>query len=238
MASYQQDAYIQQLITRVSAINERGGIILQDTVFYPTGGGQPGDSGLIRWAGGEIRIATTVRDRETGDIVHVPFDDQPLPEAGTEVTAIIDWQKRYRHMRMHTALHLLSAVIPCGVTGGQIGSDKSRLDFDVGERQLDKEAIEIELNRLMAEDHRVSTRWVDDTYLENNPELVKTLSVQPPKGAGKIRLLQIGEDDAIINLQPCGGTHVKRTGEIGQLRVLKIENKGKRNRRVQVALAN
>ena len=231
---FREDAYHKECSAKVVAINDRGGIILDQTVFYPTGGGQPGDSGTLEFAGGTVKIATTVKDRKSGEIVHVPFEDQTLPEPGTDITARIDWEKRYLHMRMHTALHLLCSVIPCGVTGGQIGESKSRLDFNIGETTLDKEAITQKLNALIEADYPVTTQWISDEEMEQNPELVRTMSVQPPRGAGQVRLLKIGED---IDLQPCGGTHIRHTKEIGALRVSKIENKGKRNRRVNIVLS-
>jgi len=230
-ALFNDDAYLKSCSAKVLEVTDRNGIILDQTVFYPTGGGQPGDSGVLSFDGNEITIATTVKDRDTGELLHIPQEGQILPRVGSSVTAIIDWDKRYLHMRMHTALHLLCAVVPCGVTGGQIGAAKSRLDFDIGETILDKEEITNRLNELQKGNHSVSTQWISDDELESNPELVRTMSVQPPKGAGKVRLLKVGES---VDLQPCGGTHVKNTDEIGQLRVSKIENKGKRNRRVNI----
>ena len=200
--------------------------------FLPDRGGQPGDSGrLLLEDGSEIKIVTTVTDRDSGEIIHVPDEGQALSPAGAKVQAEIDWDRRYRHMRMHTALHLLCAAVPCGVTGGQIGADKSRLDFDIGEATLDKEEITDILNRLVEEDHVVDNYWITEQELDDNPELVRTMSVQPPRGSGRVRLMKVGNG---VDLQPCGGTHVKRTGEIGALRVSKIENKGKRNRRVNI----
>ena len=227
---FREDAYRRECAAQVVAINDRGGVILDRTVFYPTGGGQPGDSGaLCLPEGGEVRIATTVKG--DGDaIVHVPAEGSALPGPGTEITAVVDWDRRYRHMRMHTCLHLLCAVVPHGVTGGKIGIDKSSLDFDIGEESLDKEHITAEINRLIAEDHPVMPRWVDEEELDANPDLVRTMSVQPPRGTGRVRLLDIPG----IDLQPCGGTHLRRTGEVGRIRVAKIESKGKRNRRVSI----
>jgi len=228
---FRDDAYLKQCTAKVVEVTERGGIILDQTVFYPTGGGQAGDSGYLEFNGHKVVIATTVKDRDSGDLIHVASEDQDLPKVGDQVTAVIDWDKRYLHMRMHTALHLLCSVVPCGVTGGQIGAVKSRLDFDIGEMTLDKEQITTDLNQLVGQNHSVSTQWITDEELTSNPELVRTMSVQPPKGAGKVRLLKIGDS---VDLQPCGGTHVKNTCEIGQLMVSKIENKGKRNRRVNI----
>lgn len=234
-ALFTEDAYLTACQATVTSVNDRGGIILDKTVFYPTGGGQPGDSGILSYNGNEITIATTVRDRDSGEIVHVANEGQSLPNEGDKVTASVDWARRYLHMRMHTALHLLCSVVPCGVTGGQIGESKSRLDFDIGDATLDKEQITEKLNSLIKQDIEVTTQWITDEELEQNPDLVRTMSVKPPKGAGKVRLLKVGEN---IDLQPCGGTHVKNISEIGSIKVSKIENKGKRNRRVNIVWDN
>jgi len=231
IALFSEDAYQKTCQAKVIAINDRGGIILDQTVFYPTGGGQPGDSGVFTFNGNKLTIATTVKDRDSGEIVHVPHEDQALPKVGESIEASINWERRYLHMRMHTALHLLCAVVPCGVTGGQIGDNKSRLDFDIGDSVLDKAQITESLQQLIDKDLTVDTQWITDQALEQSPELVRTMSVQPPKGAGKVRLLKIGDD---VDLQPCGGTHIKHTAEIGKVKVSKIENKGKRNRRVNI----
>jgi misacylated tRNA(Ala) deacylase len=230
---FRDDAYLRSCTARVTAIDE-GGIHLDRTVFYPTGGGQPGDTGLLRRADGStITIADTRKGREHGDILHIPAAGQPVPSVGETVTAEIDWERRHRHMRMHTCLHLLCAAVPAGVTGGQIGDQRSRLDFDVGDMVLDKAAIAEKVNALIAANHSVVPRWITDEELAARPELVRTMSVKPPTGHGRVRLLDI----AGVDLQPCGGTHVRATGEIGPIVVEKIENKGKRNRRVVVALA-
>jgi misacylated tRNA(Ala) deacylase len=230
---FREDAYLKSCTARVTAVDETG-ICLDRTVFYPTGGGQPGDTGALRRADGTtVAIADTRKGKEHGDIVHVPAAGQPALNVGDEVTAEIDWERRYRHMRMHTSLHLLCAAVPAGVTGGQIGADRSRLDFDTGELVLDKAAIAEKVNALIAANHTVAPRWISDDELAAKPELVRTMSVKPPSGHGKVRLLDI----AGVDLQPCGGTHVRQTGEIGPIVVEKIENKGKRNRRVVIALA-
>lgn len=231
---FRDDGYLTECSATVVAITERNGIILERTVFYPTGGGQPGDKGHLTFDNQTIEIAATVKDRETGELIHVPATEDNLLKVGDQVTATINWSTRYLRMRMHTALHLLCAVVPCGVTGGQIGEIKSRLDFDVGEIVLDKEQITQAINQLIAQNHPVSTEWISDEELQSNPELVRTMSVKPPSGAGKVRLLKIGDS---VDLQPCGGTHVKQTGEIGEIKVSKIENKGKRNRRVNIVFA-
>jgi len=228
---YQNAPYMTECETQVTAIHQQGGIELQQTVFYPTGGGQPGDSGSLQLDAGTIEIVTTIRDKDSGQLLHIPKEGQPVPKVGESVIAKINWERRYRHMRMHSALHLLCAVVPCGVTGGQIGESKSRLDFDVGEITLDKEQLTSELNQIIAQDHPVSAHWISQDELDDNPALVKTLSVQPPRTSDQIRLMKIGDN---LDLQPCGGTHVKNTSEIGRVRVSKIENKGKRNRRVVI----
>ncbi len=231
---FRDDPYARACEATVVAINDRGGVILDRTVFYPTGGGQPGDCGVLRLSdGGELGIATAVKGEAPDEVVHVPEEGQDLPPPGARLNAEIDWPRRYRHMRMHTCLHLLSAVLPYPVTGGQVGAERGRLDFDIPEAGLDKDRITSELNRLIAVDHAVATEWITDVELDAKPELVKTLSVQPPKGAGRVRLIRV----AGLDLQPCGGTHVRRTGEIGPVRVAKIEKKGRQNRRVSVVFS-
>lgn len=231
---FRDDAYLGTCDARVVSVNDRGGIVLDRTVFYATGGGQPGDSGALELEdGGMIAIATTVYDEDKSTIVHVPAEDQPLPAIGTQVTAHVDWPRRYRLMRMHTALHLLSVALPFPVTGGQIGEREGRLDFDMGDETIDREALLAKLNELAAGDHAVTTEWITDEELDANPGLVKTMSVKPPRGSGRVRLVRIGGE---IDLQPCGGTHVSRTSEIGPLGLGKIEKKGKLNRRVRIRL--
>lgn len=231
---FRDDAYLKSCEATVVAVNDRGGIVLDRTVFYPTGGGQPGDCGVLRLAdGGEVRIATAVKGEAPDEIVHVPAEGETAPEPGQTVTAEIDWQRRYAHMRMHSCLHLLSAVLPYPVTGGQVGAEKSRLDFDIPEATLDKDEITQKLNDLVRADDAVGFRWITDAELEATPELVKTMSVKPPTGAGHVRLIEIEGRD----LQPCGGTHVRRTGEIGPVEVRKIEKKGRQNRRVSIQFA-
>ena len=232
---FRQDAYTRSCEATVTAINERGGIILDKTVFYPTGGGQPGDNGKLRCNDGrEISIATAVKGEAPGEIVHVPEDAQVAPAAGDTVTAEIDWERRHRHMRIHTCLHLLSAILPYPVTGGQVAVDKGRLDFDIPDGGLDKAHITARLNQLIAEDHPVSADWITEEELAAQPDLVKTMSVKPPRGAGRVRLIDIKD----LDLQPCGGTHVARTGEIGRVEVRKIEKKGRQNRRVVVGFVD
>ncbi len=230
---FRQDAYAKQCEARVTAVDDAG-IRLDRTVFYPMGGGQPGDTGVLRLRdGSEIRISDTRKDGTSEDIVHVPEGDVGLELEGQQVDACIDWERRHRLMRMHTLLHLLCVVVPAGVTGGSIRDGSGRLDFDLPESTLDKEHITAELNRLVEENHPVSGRWMSDEELAANPELVRTMSVKPPMGSGKVRVLEVEG----VDLQPCGGTHVAATGEIGRVRVRKIEKKGKHNRRVNLEFA-
>ena len=225
---FREDAYLKDCTASVTAVTDQG-VILDRTVFYPTGGGQPGDTGTLAWNG---EVATVV-DTRYGDegIIHVLADDAPRPAAGREVTASIDWDRRYRHMRMHTALHLLGSVLQYGVTGGNISAGKSRLDFDMTD-PVDKESVQAALERLVAADHAVGCRWISDEELDRQPELVRTMSVKPPRGQGRVRLLEIEG----VDLQPCGGTHLRSTAEVGQVRIGKVEKKGRQNRRVNIHL--
>ncbi|MAZ04079.1 MAG: Ala-tRNA(Pro) hydrolase [Sneathiella sp.] len=231
---FRDDAYLTRTAAVVTGVTDRGGILLDQTVFYPTGGGQPGDTGTLTLSDGTvIEIATAVKGETPEEVVHVPAEGTPLPEVGAEVTAEIDWDTRHRLMRMHSCLHLLSAVLPYPVTGGQVSDGKGRLDFDLPEAILDKEEITAELNRIISENHAVSSDWISEEELDAQPELVKTMSVQPPRGAGRVRLIKV----AGVDLQPCGGTHVRNTSEIGAVRVRKIEKKGRQNRRVSLEFA-
>ncbi|WP_321828749.1 alanyl-tRNA editing protein [Thalassovita sp.] len=234
---FRDDAYLREAEAKVVALTPEGGIVLDQSVFYPTGGGQPGDSGQLSWEGSEMVIATTVKG-EDGAIVLVPAEPGALPPVGTEVRQSLDWNRRHRHMRVHTALHLLSVVIPLPVSGGSIGADKGRLDFDMPEAPEDKEALAEALNALIDRDLEVSEDWISDEELQANPGLVKTMSVMPPMGQGRVRLVRIGSGDDQVDLQPCGGTHVARTSEIGRIRLGKVEKKGKQNRRVYLHLDN
>jgi misacylated tRNA(Ala) deacylase len=233
--AFRADAYARTCRARVTGLNEQGGIELDRTVFYASSGGQPGDGGVLRRADGmEVEIATSVHpDGDKSRVVHVPAEPCELA-VGDTVTCALNWERRHALMRMHTALHLLSVVLPFAVTGGSIGAEKGRLDFDMPEVPEDKEAIAVALNALVAADHRVAEEWITEAELFANPGLVKTMAVAPPKGAGRIRLIRIGEPGATIDLQPCGGTHVARTGEIGVLLLGKIEKKGRQNRRVTI----
>jgi misacylated tRNA(Ala) deacylase len=229
------DAYLRDAEGEVFAVTDEGGIILDETIFYATSGGQPGDSGTLSWAGGAIEIATAVKG-EGGTIILVPAEPNPLPPVGARVKQSLNWERRHRHMRVHTALHLLSVVIPLPVTGGSIGTEKGRLDFDMPDAPEDKATLEETLNKLIDCDFAVSTEWITDAELAAKPELVKTMSVAPPKNAGKVRLVRIGEGENTADLQPCGGTHVRYTSEIGKVRLGKVEKKGKQNRRVYLHL--
>jgi misacylated tRNA(Ala) deacylase len=233
---FREDAYLTECQARVLEVTDTGGIVVDRTVFYATSGGQPGDRGkLITEAGASIPLAGAVyTDPAKTIIAQLPADAAAERLAvGTPVTLAIDWDLRYRRMRMHTALHLLSAALPYPVTGGAVNEDDSRLDFDIPEAGLDKDEITEKLNAMIATDAEVKSRWITDAELEANPGLVKTMSVKPPMGTGRVRLIEI----VGLDLQPCGGTHVRRTGEIGAVRVTTIEKKGKQNRRVRISFA-
>lgn len=232
---YRSDAYIKSTSAKVLAVNERGGIVLDKTPFYASAGGQPGDKGAITFAGGTCPIATTVYDTDKTTIVHVAAEGAPKPNPGDTVEIALDWETRHKHMRMHTALHLLCSLVKFPVTGGQIGAEEGRLDFDIEDASaVDKDKLTEAIAAIVAADHPVTERWITDAELEANPGLVRTMSVKPPMGSGKVRLVLIGENGA-IDMQPCGGTHVRSTGEIGRVAVTKIEKKGKINRRIRVA---
>ncbi len=222
---FREDSYLKSCAARVLALTEQGGIVLDQTVFYATSGGQPGDTGALVTADGT--------DAAKSEIAHIPAAGSMAPKIGDTVTAEIAWDKRYARMRMHTALHLLSAVLPYAVTGGSVGESESRLDFDIPEAGLDKDAITAKVAEMIASDAVVTSRWITDAELAANPGLVKTMSVMPPMGTGRVRLIEIAD----LDLQPCGGTHVRATGEIGAVHVTQIEKKGKQNRRVRLALA-
>ncbi|MHA1158376.1 MAG: alanyl-tRNA editing protein [Alphaproteobacteria bacterium] len=232
---FRDDSYQRETEATVLAVNDRRGVILDRTVFYATGGGQPGDIGELRAAGGPIiEVATAVYGEDRSQIVHVPSDDAPLPAPGDLVTASIDWVRRHRIMRIHTGLHLLSVVLPFPVTGGQIKAGEGRLDFDLAGGEIPpKDELNERLNALVAADHPVTQEWISDDELRANTALVKTMKVMPPMGSGQVRLIRIGDAD----LQPCGGTHVRSTGEIGRLAIGKIESKGRQNRRVRIRFA-
>lgn len=230
---YRDDAYLQSCPAHVIAVSERG-VELDRTVFYPLGGGQPGDTGWLRRADGTaVRIVDARKGAEPDSVIHVPEPNAPTLTVGDEVVAALDWERRYAHMRIHTCLHVLSCVVTAPVTGGNIAADKGRLDFDIDMSLLDAERIERELNALIGSGVVTETVWITDAELDAQPELVKTMSVQPPRGAGRVRLLKIPG----IDLQPCGGTHVRNLTEIGSVKVLRIRSEGKRNKRVEIGFA-
>jgi misacylated tRNA(Ala) deacylase len=229
---FRDDAYAQACDAVVVGVTGEGGIVLDRTVFYAQGGGQPGDVGILVGKGGhEVAICNTVYGADRSSIVHMPAAGGTL-QPGDRITARLDWARRYARMRIHTALHLLSVVLPNPVTGGAIGDGDGRLDFDIPEAGLDKSELTHKLNELIGRDAAVLERWITDEELDANPNLVKTMTVKPPRGAGRVRLVEIEG----IDLQPCGGTHVRSTGEIGRAAVTDIEKKGKQNRRVRIAL--
>ncbi|MDP2083952.1 MAG: alanyl-tRNA editing protein [Gemmobacter sp.] len=232
---YRTQPYARSAAGRIVGLTPEGGLVAEPALFYPQGGGQPGDSGWIDWAGGRVPVAATLKGAD-GAPVLVPASPVPLPPVGAEVTLHLDWDRRHSHMRVHTALHLLSVVIPLPVTGGQIAAGKGRLDFDMPESPADVAALETALNTLIARDLPVTDDWITDAELAANPGLVKTMSVQPPTGQGRVRLVRIGLGPDQIDLQPCGGTHVARTAEIGRVAIGKIEKKGRINRRVTLTL--
>ena len=231
---FREDSYLKDCDAKVVAINPDGGIVLDRTVFYAASGGQPADRGTLTTASGAVIPIANVVFTDPGKtvIAHVPAPGAPSLAIGDTVKAAIDWPLRHARMRMHTALHLLSAVLPYPVTGGSVGEAESRLDFDIPEAGLDKDAITAKLAEMIATDAAVSSRWISDAELEANPTLVKTMSVKPPMGTGQVRLIEIKD----LDLQPCGGTHVRSTAEIGAVRVTQVEKKGKQNRRVRIAL--
>jgi misacylated tRNA(Ala) deacylase len=230
---FRDDAYLETATARVVAVHDRG-VELDQTIFYAQGGGQAGDTGVLVRANGErVVIADTRKGEALDSVVHVPAPAMPRLEVGETVALQIDWGRRYCLMRLHTALHVMSCVVVAPVTGGNIAPDKARLDFDIDMSLLDADRIERETNQLIARAVETETVWITDDELDRRPELVKTMSVQPPRGAGRVRLLKIPG----IDLQPCGGTHVRNIAEIGAIRVIKIRSEGKRNRRVEIALA-
>ena len=233
-ALFRADAYLREAEATIISSGP-GGILLDRTVFYPQGGGQSGDLGaLIVHGGDKIAIVNTIYAADRKTILHAPAEGAALPAPGSRVVARLDWEKRYQRMRAHTALHLLSVVLPFPVTGGSVGDAEGRLDFDSGDAAVDRANVELRLNELIALDAKVGQRWISDEELEANAALVKTMMVKPPMGTGRVRLIEIEG----LDLQPCGGTHVARTGEIGRASVTQIEKKGRLNRRVRIALAN
>lgn len=233
---YLTDPYLQKTEATVVNVTPEGAVVPDRSVFYPQGGGQPGDTGWICWDDQELSVSNTVKT-SAGQIALISEQPGILPEIGQRIVLRLDWDRRFRHMRVHTGLHLLSVVIPLPVTGGAITAIKGRLDFDMPQALENKDALEADLNALIARDLPITESWITDSELEANPGLVKTMSVKPPTGAGHVRLIRIGDGETQVDLQPCGGTHVARTGEIGQIRLGKIEKKGAQNRRVNMLLA-
>ena len=211
-------------------------MILDCSIFYPTGGGQPGDSGRLDWAGGTLPVGGAIKGAGE-EIILIPGAPEVLPPIGSDVEQILDWDRRFGHMRIHTALHLLSVAVPLPVSGGSISAQYGRLDFDMPEAMIEKDALTAELNQMITADLLVEESWITDAQLRADPGLVKTMSVMPPMGQGRVRLIGIGRDDDRIDLQPCGGTHVRRTGEIGRVTIGKIQKKGRQNRRIYLHLA-
>lgn len=233
-ALFRDDPYLRTAQAKVVGINDRGGVLLDRTIFYATSGGQPGDTGrMTREDGSEIAVAATVTGRTKDEIVHVPAAGQTLPEPGETLALAIDWDRRYRLMRMHTACHLLTAICPFPITGAAVGEEDSRIDFDLPDAGVTKEDVTERLMALVAADHPVYAEWITDEDLAANPSLVKSKTVRPPAGTGRIRLVCIGADSA-VDSQPCGGTHVARTGEVGEVHIGKIEKKGRENRRFRI----
>ncbi|WP_367718694.1 alanyl-tRNA editing protein [Nitratireductor sp. GISD-1A_MAKvit] len=231
---FRDDAYLREGAARVVAINNRGGILLDRTMFYATSGGQPGDTGrFVREDGSVIKIAATVTGETKDEIIHVPAAEQVFPEVGETLQLSIDWDRRFKLMRMHTACHLLSVICPFPITGASVSETDSRVDFDLPDASVTKEDVTGRLMELVNAAHPVFTRWISEEELDSNPDLVKSKNVRPPKGAGRIRLVCIG-DEAAIDSQPCGGTHVASTAEVGEIHIGKIEKKGRENRRFRI----
>ncbi len=238
--TYQIDSYLRRATSVVTGHSKEGGIVLDRTIFYPLSGGQPGDSGRLNWGENTLPIATTIKGRDQGEareIVLIPGAPKGLPPLGTTVEQVLDWDRRLAHMRCHTALHLLSVALKFPVSGGAVGAGKGRLDFNMGDRPIDKATLTLELNRLIMLNLPVTPSWITDAQLRADPGLVKTMSVAPPMGQGRIRLIGIGNGAARIDLQPCGGTHVAATGEIGEVTIGKVMKKGRHNRRVYLHLS-
>jgi len=228
-----EDAYLKEAPAKIIALSGENGIILDRSIYYPTGGGQPGDTGSIVVNGDTFSVEETIKG-ENGNIILLLADGLSSLNIGDPVTQFLNWDMRYAHMKVHTALHLLSVVIPLPVTGGAITALKGRLDFNMPEAIENKDELTDKLNELISADYEITESWISDEELQANPSLVKTMSVKPPTGSGKVRLVRIGNKDTQIDLQPCGGTHVKRTSEIGMMHLGKMQKKGQLNRRVNI----
>jgi misacylated tRNA(Ala) deacylase len=234
MLLFRDDAYLRSCEAKVTAINERGGVITDRTVFYGTSGGQPGDSGrILRGDGSVIRIVTTVTGETKDHIIHVPDASQPVPQVGEVVTLELDWERRLKLMKMHTACHILSVVCPFPITGAAVGEEESRVDFDLPDAGVTRESVTADMMELINAAHPVSIQWITEAELDANPGIVRSKNVRPPRGLGRIRLVLIGGNGS-IDSQPCGGTHVANTAEIGPLHIAKIEKKGRENRRFRI----
>lgn len=226
---FREDSYLKSCEATVTAVTENG-VVLDKTVFYPTGGGQPGDTGALKVSSGELlTVIDTQKGEEPGTIVHVLAEGSSLLNVGDNVNAEIDWGRRHKHMRMHTALHLLCALVDGQITGAQVNETKSRIDFNIPEKP-DKEALGEGLKKLIEDNITVTHSWITDEELDAQPDLVRSMSVAPPRGTGRVRTINVDG----VDFQPCGGTHVKATGELGAMRIGKIENKGKQNRRINI----
>ena len=228
-----EDAYLKEAPAKIIALSGENGVILDRSIYYPTGGGQPGDTGSIVVNGDTFSVEETIKG-ENGNIILLLADGLSSLNIGDSVTQFLNWDMRYAHMKVHTALHLLSVVIPLPVTGGAITALKGRLDFNMPEAIENKDELTDKLNQLILADYEITESWISDEELDANPGLVKTMSVKPPTGAGRVRLVRIGNEDTQIDLQPCGGTHVKRTSEIGMMHLGKMQKKGQLNRRVNI----
>jgi misacylated tRNA(Ala) deacylase len=232
-----EDAYLKEAPAKIIALSGENGVILDRSIYYPTGGGQPGDTGSIVVNSDTFSVEETIKG-ENGNIILLLADGLSSLNIGDSVTQFLNWDMRYAHMKVHTALHLLSVVIPLPVTGGAITALKGRLDFNMPEAIENKDELTDKLNQLILADYEITESWISDEELDANPGLVKTMSVKPPTGAGRVRLVRIGNEDAQIDLQPCGGTHVKRTSEIGMMHLGKMQKKGQLNRRVNINFSN
>jgi misacylated tRNA(Ala) deacylase len=233
-ALFREDSYLRDAEAKLLRVNDRGGLILDRTIFYATSGGQPGDTGWIERAdGSRIAISGTITGESKDEIIHIPAPGAAVPVSGEALRLLVDWKRRYRLMRMHTACHLLTVVCPFPITGAAVAEDDSRVDFDIPEVAYTKEEVTKALNELVAANHAVTIKWITDEDLAANPTLVKSKNVRPPSGTGRIRLVCIG-DNAAVDSQPCGGTHVKGTSEVGEIHIGKIEKKGRENRRFRI----
>jgi misacylated tRNA(Ala) deacylase len=232
--AFLEDAYLTACEGNVVAITGDGGIVLDETNFYATSGGQPGDTGLLeRMDGSKIRIAATIPGATKQDIILMPGEGETLPQIGEKVVGHIDWARRYRLMRMHTACHVLSVVCPYPITSANVGEEESRVDFDLPEAGVTKETVTAQMMEIIAANHPVYSQWIDEEALEANPGIIKSKNVRPPRGTGRIRLICIGQN-AAVDSQPCGGTHVTETAEVGDVHIGKIEKKGRENRRFRI----